>query len=169
MTVGGCCWWANLLTCPITLFDPPVGQTEPTFPRCRLLSVKFAPFQQRASPDSWEQRRVTGDPRSASSLHSDNSSSGSSAQARLGFDPERCPGASAASASADAFTRSVGDIRPRECHKLRLPRAPFPCGPSCDLPTPIRNQSLVSKGVQGFRHAGPTDPKHERQELVGER
>ena len=31
---------------------------------------------------------------------------------------------------ADAFTRSVGDIRPRECHRLRLPCAPFPCGPS---------------------------------------
>ena len=38
-----------------------------------------------------------------------------------------------------------------------------------DLPTPIRNQSLFSEGVQSFRHSGPADAKHERQKLVSER
>jgi hypothetical protein len=54
------------------------------------------------------------------------------------------------------FTRSVGDIRPRECHRLR-PLCASLSVLHCDLPTAIRNQSLFSEGLQSFRNAGPLD------------
>ena len=36
----------------------------------------------------------------------------------------------ASATSPSTFSRSVGDTRLQECHRLRLPCAPFPCGSS---------------------------------------